>query len=85
MSVEISFDAVIVGAGFSDTMVTVHLAEIATQLRVLLVNGNGAFAREVTYGTYSKQHLLNVPAGKMSAFPDDRAGVPKRFPASVGE
>jgi uncharacterized NAD(P)/FAD-binding protein YdhS len=36
-----------------------------------MVNRSGAMARGVAYGTNSPAHLLNVPAGKMSALPDD--------------
>jgi uncharacterized NAD(P)/FAD-binding protein YdhS len=35
-----------------------------------MVNRSGAMARGVAYGTQSPNHLLNVPAGRMSAFPD---------------
>src|ERR1700733_11948385 len=69
------FDVVIVGAGFSGTMVAVHLARAAPGLRVLIAEREGAFGRGVAYGTDSLRHLLNVPAAKMSAFPD----VPGHF------
>jgi uncharacterized NAD(P)/FAD-binding protein YdhS len=65
------FDVAIVGAGFSGSMVAVHLARMAPRLRVLIADKEGAFGRGIAYGTQSLQHLLNVPAGKMSAFPDD--------------
>jgi uncharacterized NAD(P)/FAD-binding protein YdhS len=65
-----TFDVVIAGAGFSGAMVAVHLARIAPGLRVLLADRDGAFGRGVAYGTDSFSHLLNVPAAKMSAFPD---------------
>jgi len=64
------FDVAIVGAGFSGSMVAVHLARMAPSLRVLIADREGAFGRGIAYGTHSLQHLLNVPAGKMSAFPD---------------
>jgi uncharacterized NAD(P)/FAD-binding protein YdhS len=44
---------------------------MAPRLRVLIADKEGAFGRGIAYGTQSLQHLLNVPAGKMSAFPDD--------------
>jgi uncharacterized NAD(P)/FAD-binding protein YdhS len=67
-----SFDVVIVGAGFSGTMVAVHLlsAGAGPPLRVALIERGEAFARGVAYGTPSALHLLNVPAGRMGAFPD---------------
>lgn len=67
------FTVAIVGAGFSGVMTAVHLlrARTARPIRVMMVNRSGAMARGVAYGTNSPGHLLNVPAAKMSAFPDD--------------
>ncbi len=64
-------DVAIVGAGFSGAMVAVHLTRSAKNLRLLVVDKEGAFGRGVAYGVGPVQHLLNVPAGKMSAFPDE--------------
>jgi uncharacterized NAD(P)/FAD-binding protein YdhS len=38
---------------------------------VVLVNRGALPARGVAYGTRTPAHVLNVPAGRMSAFPDD--------------
>ena len=67
------FTVAIVGAGFSGVMTAVHLlrGDPPRPLRVVMVNRSGAMARGVAYGTNSPAHLLNVPAGKMSALPDD--------------
>jgi uncharacterized NAD(P)/FAD-binding protein YdhS len=67
------FTVAIVGAGFSGVMTAVHLLREASPqpLRVIMVNRSGTMARGVAYGTNSPAHLLNVPAGKMSALPDD--------------
>jgi len=65
------FDVVIVGAGFSGAMVAVHLTRQAKNLRLLVVDKGGAFGRGVAYGVGPVSNLLNVPAGKMSAFPDE--------------
>src|SRR5581483_4352443 len=64
---------VIIGAGFSGTLTAVHLlrSRAAGRRRVVLVNRSGAMARGVAYGTRSEQHVLNVPAARMSAFDDD--------------
>ena len=51
-------------------MVAVNLSKLAPQLKVAVVERAGAFARGVAYGTHTAEHLLNVPAAKMSAFPD---------------
>jgi uncharacterized NAD(P)/FAD-binding protein YdhS len=68
-------DIAIVGGGFSGAMVAVHLARLAgpTSLRVAILEKRGRFARGVAYGTRSDHHLLNVPAGLMSASPDEPA------------
>jgi uncharacterized NAD(P)/FAD-binding protein YdhS len=63
-----SFDVAIVGAGFCGTMLAVHLAEEPGVRSVLFERDT--FARGVAYSTESPRHLLNLPAGKMSAFPD---------------
>jgi uncharacterized NAD(P)/FAD-binding protein YdhS len=67
------FTVAIVGAGFSGVMTAVHLlrGSAPRPVRVLMVNRSGAMARGVAYGTNSPAHLLNVAAGRMSAFPDD--------------
>jgi uncharacterized NAD(P)/FAD-binding protein YdhS len=64
---------VIVGGGFSGTLVAAHLlrGEWRDDLHVVLVNRSGPLARGVAYGTRSAAHVLNVPAARMSAFPDD--------------
>jgi uncharacterized NAD(P)/FAD-binding protein YdhS len=66
------FTVVIVGAGFSGTMVAAHLLRTGgARRRVVLVEASGRLAAGMAYGTSSPSHLLNVPAGRMSAFPDN--------------
>ncbi len=62
----------IVGGGFSGTLVAVHLARLAgsSPLRVILFEKGDRFARGLAFGTRCEHHLLNVPAGSISAFPD---------------
>lgn len=64
----------IVGGGFSGTMTAVNLLRNATQsftpIRVVLLERRGALGEGVAYGTADDSHLLNVPAGRMSALPD---------------
>jgi uncharacterized NAD(P)/FAD-binding protein YdhS len=43
----------------------------AAPLKVVLVERGNRFGRGVAYGTVSPAHLLNVPAGRMSAFEAD--------------
>jgi uncharacterized NAD(P)/FAD-binding protein YdhS len=63
----------IIGAGFSGALTAVNLLRQSEgrALRVILVNRSGRMARGVAYGTSSTEHLLNVPAGNMSALADD--------------
>jgi uncharacterized NAD(P)/FAD-binding protein YdhS len=61
-------DVAIVGGGFSGTMVAAQLARRG--LSVVLVEGHGRGGRGIAYSTSEAVHLLNVPAAKMSAWPD---------------
>lgn len=66
----------IIGSGFCGTLAAVHVLRGGAggaPLRVVLVNRSGPQARGVAYGTRSERHLLNVPAARMSAFPEDEA------------
>ena len=58
----------IIGAGFSGTMAAVQLARRGIDL-VLIGRGHQA-GRGVAYSTEDSAHLLNIPAAKMSAWPD---------------
>ena len=62
----------IVGAGFSGSLVAVHLLKIAQRpLLIKLIERDRDIGKGVAYSTTTNSHLLNVSAGKMSAFPDD--------------
>src|SRR5688572_13052352 len=62
----------IVGAGFSGSLLAVHLVRQArAPLRVILVERRGRPGRGVAYGTRHSSHLLNVRTAGMSAFPED--------------
>lgn len=61
----------IIGAGFCGTLTAVQLLRRSRKpLRLLLINRSGPFARGLAYGTRTDLHVLNVPAARMSAFPD---------------
>ncbi|WP_232668074.1 FAD/NAD(P)-binding protein [Pseudonocardia sp. TRM90224] len=62
---------VIVGAGAAGALVTVRLAEAATGAEVVLVDPCADAGRGVAYATGDPAHLLNTPAGRMSAHPAD--------------
>lgn len=65
-------DVVIVGGGFCGTMVAVHLLRSAAPpLTITLIDRAGSFGLGLAYGTTDPQHLLNVVAGRMSAFADE--------------
>jgi uncharacterized NAD(P)/FAD-binding protein YdhS len=65
-------DVAIIGAGFCGSMVAVNLLRKAKeQVDIALIERSGSFARGLAYGTTDRSHLLNVPAAKMGAFPDD--------------
>lgn len=61
----------IVGGGFSGSMVAAHLLRSGIPWRVSLVERLGPFGGGVAYGTRCASHVLNVPAGRMSAFEAD--------------
>jgi uncharacterized NAD(P)/FAD-binding protein YdhS len=66
----------IVGGGVSGSLTAIQLLRLATDsLDIHLIERSGVFGRGVAYSTEEYSSLLNVPAGKMSAFPDD----PKHF------
>lgn len=62
----------IVGGGFSGTTTAVQLARQAGErrLRVVLMERAASFGKGVAYSTRCDRHLLNVPAGLMSALAD---------------
>jgi uncharacterized NAD(P)/FAD-binding protein YdhS len=65
----VRFDVAIVGAGASGTLTAVQAARAG--LQVGLIDAGARAARGLAYGTPYGAHLLNVPAARMSAFPDD--------------
>ncbi len=67
---------VIVGGGFSGTMTAVHLARLGVA-GITLLERREQPGQGVAYGTTLPCHLLNVPAGKMSAL----ASEPGQFVA----
>lgn len=63
----------IIGGGASGTLLAVNLIKHAGDepLEINLVEKHGTIGRGVAYSTVEDVHLLNVPAAKMGAFPDD--------------
>lgn len=63
---------VIIGAGFSGTVTAIEFLRSAPHgAKLVIINRSGAVARGLAYGTSSSKHLLNVPAGNMSALADE--------------
>ena len=64
------FDIGIVGGGAAGTLVALQcLRQASTPLRIALFEP-GTPCLGVAYATDRPEHLLNVPSGRMSAFPD---------------
>ncbi|MFH8773965.1 MULTISPECIES: FAD/NAD(P)-binding protein [unclassified Streptomyces] len=65
----------IVGAGAAGALTAVQLCETATRRRtpldVVLIDAAPEAGRGTAYATRDPRHRLNVPAGNMSAYPDD--------------
>jgi uncharacterized NAD(P)/FAD-binding protein YdhS len=64
----------IIGAGFTGSLLALHLLRRCPRTRVILIERNRQFGRGLAYEPGNDNHLLNVPAGRMSAFhdrPDD--------------
>jgi uncharacterized NAD(P)/FAD-binding protein YdhS len=64
----------IVGGGFSGSMCAAQLLEHAKHstapLKIVLLEQRGSVGEGLAYSTREDCHLLNVPAGRMSAWPD---------------
>ena len=61
----------VVGAGFSGTLLSLHLLrQCPAGTHIRLIERNRQFGPGRAYATDNPNHLLNVPAGRMSAFPD---------------
>lgn len=79
-------DIAIVGGGFSGGMLLVQLIRQATTpLSITLINAGYPLIRGIAYSTNDDTHLLNVRAGRMSAFPDDALHFVKWIRAQQGD
>jgi uncharacterized NAD(P)/FAD-binding protein YdhS len=61
---------VIVGGGFSGTMLALHLCAQNRAVEIHVVEPRESLGLGVAYSTDEPGHLLNVPAAHMSAWPD---------------
>ncbi|MFL6240775.1 MAG: FAD/NAD(P)-binding protein [Actinomycetes bacterium] len=63
----------VIGGGASGTLATIHAVRAwpdARHLRIVMYDARGRPGRGIAYGTGDHSHLLNVPAGRMSALAD---------------
>lgn len=65
----------VIGGGFSGLLTAVHLLRRHPTVRVRLVERRPQLGEGRAYGTHQPDHLLNVRAANMSAFPD----APRHF------
>jgi uncharacterized NAD(P)/FAD-binding protein YdhS len=79
----VSAEVVIVGGGYSGTILAAELARRGVSS--VVVERRGRIARGAAYSTDEPAHLLNVPAHNMSAFADDPGHFLRRFEADGGE
>jgi uncharacterized NAD(P)/FAD-binding protein YdhS len=76
---------VIIGGGVSGALVATNLLRQASApLRIVIVERTPPIGRGVAYGTDCPDHFLNVPAGRMGAFPDAPDHFYKWVAARVG-
>lgn len=60
----------IIGGGFSGALTAIQLLKKSQNVKVVLINSTLPIAKGIAYSTLLPEHLLNVPAGKMSPFSD---------------
>ena len=69
------FDIAIIGGGAGGVLTAIHALHLADAgVRIALIEPTARLAQGVAYATTHAEHLLNVPARRMSAFdgkPDD--------------
>lgn len=59
----------IIGGGASGVLTAYHLAQQNVKARILVIDPRPKLGLGLAYSTPSMRHLLNVPAGKISALP----------------
>ncbi len=60
----------IIGGGVSGTLTAFHLIRQKAPARIIVIDRRPNLGLGLAYSTPSLRHLLNVPAGKISALPD---------------
>ena len=64
----------VIGGGFTGTMTLANLLKLGTSqnlpLHLVMIDQQAAFGEGAAYRTNDSRHLLNVPAARMSAWPE---------------
>lgn len=63
-------EVAIIGGGFSGSLTAIQLLRNSKDISVKLINCENPSPQGIAFSTERTEHLLNVPAGRMSAFPD---------------
>lgn len=62
----------IIGGGFCGAATLIQLVRQSEfPLNIVLINKENPLSKGLAYNSYNERHVLNVPAGKMSMFPED--------------
>jgi uncharacterized NAD(P)/FAD-binding protein YdhS len=80
-----SFTVAIAGGGASGTLAAAAIVKRSPSARVVIVEPRESLGRGVAYSTDCPLHLLNVPAGKISAYPDEPDHFVRWLAANVPE
>ena len=62
---------VIVGGGAAGVLTAIHLRRRKPEAQITLIDASGRPGTGAAYGTDDPTYLLNVPAQRMSVWPDD--------------
>ncbi|MCZ7488724.1 FAD/NAD(P)-binding protein [Rhizobium rhizogenes] len=66
-----SYDVALVGSGFAAICTAAHLlSSLPAKASIVIVGDESDFGRGTAYRTELPYHRLNVPAGRMTVFPD---------------
>lgn len=80
------FDIAIIGGGAGGVLTAIHALRLAgAGARIVLIEPVARLAQGVAYATSHGEHLLNVPARRMSAFKDQPDDFVDFLVASDGE
>jgi uncharacterized NAD(P)/FAD-binding protein YdhS len=62
----------IIGGGFCGSSILIQIIrQSRIPLELILINKDNPLSKGIAYSSYNPKHILNVPASKMSAFPDE--------------